>query len=84
MAVSLGQELALLIEKQVASGNYTTASEVVCDALRLLNEHLVLIDQLESKIDRGLDDAAAGRTYGPEEARALLRERRAARAMPAK
>ena len=65
MNVSLPQGLADFVEKEVQSGAYSTASEVVRDALRL---HKARTDQDARKLERlnrliqeGIDDIEAGR-----------------------
>ena len=74
----------MLFRSQVESGRYPAAIDVISDALRLLGERQNLIDDLESKIDRGLDDVMSGRTHAPDEARAILRKLQAARSVTAK
>lgn len=39
MNVSLTSELERLVQARVDSGRYNSASEVVCEALRLLEDH---------------------------------------------
>ena len=80
MNVSLTPELEHFVKEQVDTGRYQTASEVVRDGLRILLERQQAVEVLNRKIERGLADIAAGRTYGPEEAREILQARRAARA----
>jgi antitoxin ParD1/3/4 len=70
MHVSLSPELERFVQEQVHSGRYTSASEVVRDALRLLEEQVRLaqltefreeLDQRLASLDRGegLDGATA-------------------------
>jgi antitoxin ParD1/3/4 len=80
MNVSLTPELERLVAEKVQSGRYTSASEVIREALRLLEEqdrikqsHLVEVRQ---KIDRGLKQLDEGRAISAQEARARLRQRR--------
>ena len=65
MNVSLPRELAAFVEDEVASGDYSTASEVVRDALRLLLREREQYEQkmaiLLREIQIGLDDIDAGR-----------------------
>jgi antitoxin ParD1/3/4 len=65
MNVSLPAALAEFVEKEVASGNYSTASEVVRDGLRMLREERAVYEEklaiLRREIQIGLDDVAAGR-----------------------
>ena len=72
MHVSLTPELECFVQEKVDSGYYTSASEVVREALRLLDEHEKVrtvqlaefheeIDQRLASLDRGegLDSATA-------------------------
>ena len=65
MNVSLPAALAEFVEKEVASGNYSTASEVVRDGLRMLREERAIYEEklaiLRREIQVGLDDVEAGR-----------------------
>jgi len=65
MNVSLTQALQEFVEKEVASGNYSTASEVVRDSLRMLREERAVYEQklanLRREIQVGIDDLEAGR-----------------------
>ena len=58
MNVSLTAELEDLISRKVQSGRYTSASEVIREALRLLEEQDQLrqkrLAEVGRKIDRGL------------------------------
>jgi antitoxin ParD1/3/4 len=64
MNVSLPQALAEFVEKEVASGNYATASEVVRDGLRMLREERAIYEEklaiLKREIQVGLDEVNAG------------------------
>jgi len=65
MNVSLGQELEKFISGKVSQGRYQTASEVVREALRLLEERDKVreahLSALRREIDVGLNDIRAGR-----------------------
>ncbi len=65
MNVSLTPELAKLVEEKVASGMYTSASEVVREALRLLADSDKLretrVTELRQQVAKGLASAKAGR-----------------------
>ena len=65
MNVSLPGELAAFVEGEVASGSYSTASEVVREALRLLRREREEYEQkmavLRREIQIGMDDINAGR-----------------------
>lgn len=59
MNVNLTPQLEELVRSKVSSRLYTSASEVVRDALRLMEEkdqlHQVKLDALRSEIRKGLD-----------------------------
>ncbi len=65
MNVSLTPELEQLVQDRVASGMYTSASEVVREALRLMKEQdqvrQLRLDELRREIAVGIDQADAGR-----------------------
>jgi antitoxin ParD1/3/4 len=58
MNVNLTPQLEELVRSKVASGLYTSASEVVCEALRLMEEQVRLreakLAQLRSDVGQGL------------------------------
>jgi len=64
MNVSLTPQLERLIQQKVESGMYHSASEVVRDALRLLDErdktHQAKLDALREEIRKGIDSGSAG------------------------
>jgi antitoxin ParD1/3/4 len=64
MNVSLTPELEQFVADKVKSGRYTSASEVVREALRLLEEREELRSlrkqELQKKIAEGLDQLARG------------------------
>lgn len=64
MNVSLSEEFVAFVERQVASGEYTTASEVVRDALRLLRREADAYDEklaiLRREVRIGAAQAQAG------------------------
>jgi antitoxin ParD1/3/4 len=71
MNVSLTPELEQLIHKKVESGLYLSASEVVREALRLLEErdraNAMKLEGLRKEIQIGLDQADRGELIdGPE------------------
>ena len=79
MNVSLTPELEKFIEAQVASGMYFTASEVVRDALRLLQEHeetrQAKLEKLKKAVQVGLDQLKRGETVPAEQVFKKLREK---------
>lgn len=73
MNVNLTPQLEELVRSKVSSGMYTSASEVVREALRLMDEHdrirQAKLDELRGEVRRGLEsgpsepwDAAAVKT----------------------
>ena len=77
MNVSLTPELEELISQKVQSGRYTSASEVIREALRLLEEQDQLrqkrLAAVREKIDRGLEQLDRGEGIPGDQARAHLR-----------
>jgi antitoxin ParD1/3/4 len=65
MNVSLTPELEKLVQDKISSGLYTSASEVVREALRLLAEsdrqRAMRVHQLREEIAKGLAEAKAGK-----------------------
>jgi antitoxin ParD1/3/4 len=77
MNVSLTKTLEAFVRSKVDSGLYNNASEVVRDALRLLEakeraeaKHL---SWLRAEVQKGIDDFEAGR-YGPLDIEAIIAE----------
>ncbi|MBS1132942.1 MAG: transcriptional regulator [Burkholderiaceae bacterium] len=83
MNVNLTPQLEELVRSKVASGLYTSASEVVREALRLMDEQ----DRLrEAKLHQLRDDVRQGMASGPSQpwsADEVKREGRARRARKA-
>lgn len=79
MNVSLTPELEAFVARKVKSKRYTSASEVVREALRLLEEHdrfgRVQLAEFQAEIDRRLDALDRGEHADPLRVRAELRGR---------
>ncbi|MCB9852917.1 MAG: type II toxin-antitoxin system ParD family antitoxin [Phycisphaerales bacterium] len=64
MNVSLTPKLEALVQAKLDTGLYNSASEVIRDALRLLEERDQLqkarLDNLRSELSKGLDELDAG------------------------
>lgn len=60
-SVSLGDHFTEFVEKQVATGRYATASDVLRAGLRLLEYEEAKLDRLRDLIAEGLADIDAGR-----------------------
>jgi putative addiction module CopG family antidote len=65
MEVAIPKSLEALVRRKVEEGHYSTEDEVVADALRLMQvrDDVVALKRarLKDAIDRGYEDAAAGR-----------------------
>jgi antitoxin ParD1/3/4 len=76
MNVSLTTELEQFVTNKVQSGRYNSASEVVREALRLLEEHdearAARLAEFSGEIGRRLAALDRGETVKPDEARARL------------
>jgi antitoxin ParD1/3/4 len=83
MNISLTPQLEKLVQDRVKSGRYTSASEVIREALRLMETHDRALDQglaqLQSDVQEGLRDLEAGRS-SPFDDAAVERIKRAGRA----
>src|SRR5262249_1771415 len=60
---TLGQHFEAFIQAQLASGRYNNASEVVRDALRLMEDRERRLAAVDAAIERGLADISAGRVH---------------------
>jgi antitoxin ParD1/3/4 len=71
MNVNLGDKFEQLVRKRVETGRYNNASEVIREALRLLEERDELRalrkEELRKKIAEGLDSLRAGKIHDGEE-----------------
>lgn len=80
MNISLTSELEAWVQAKVESGMYTSASEVVREALRLQAQfdlsRSAQINALNSAIDIGLSDINAGHVFDETESRKHLASRR--------
>lgn len=69
--VSLTPQLEALVSRWVASGRYQSASEVIRQGLRLLQEQEMsreaALDRLRNQINLGLDQAERGELLDGEE-----------------
>jgi antitoxin ParD1/3/4 len=79
MNVSLTPELEEFVAKKVQSKRYTSASEVVREALRLLEEHerirAAQLAEFQTELDRRLAALDRGEHVDPTRVRAELRSR---------
>jgi antitoxin ParD1/3/4 len=83
MNVNLTPQLDELVRAKVASGMYSSASEVVREALRLMDEQdrlrAVKFEQLREDIRQGLDSGPS-KPWNAEDAKRQARARRARKA----
>ena len=82
MNVSLGTNGARFVDAKVKSGDFRTASEVLREGLRLLEEREMLkhisvssLEELRTKLMEGVSSLEKGQGIEGEEAFRLLRER---------
>lgn len=75
MNVSLTPELAAFVERQVASGRYRSASEVVRQGLRELQEREEWKAEVRAKIEEGLRSLERGEGVPAERVWADLDEK---------
>ena len=57
---SLPPDLEQFVHDQLAKGRYQSASDVLCDAVRLLREREVRLEALRGDIDRGITQLNTG------------------------
>lgn len=78
--VSLPKEIEAQVREHVASGLYCSASEVIREALRLLEAYHVVqqaqLNALRADIDTGMDDVNAGRVASVSMAEIKVQGRR--------
>ncbi len=83
MNVNLTPQLEELVRAKVASGMYSSASEVVREALRLMDEQdrlrAVKLEQLREDVRQGLASGTA-QPWNAAQAKSQARERRARKA----
>jgi antitoxin ParD1/3/4 len=86
MNVSLTPELEKFVSAKVGSGRYNSASEVVREALRLLEEHdsarSAQLSEFNAELRRRLDSLDRGETVDPSEVRARLQRKSSERRKP--
>ena len=79
MNVSLTRELEKFVSGKVESGRYNSASEVVREALRLLEEHdsarAAQLAEFNGEVGRRLASLDRGEFVDPAEARARLQRK---------
>ena len=63
---TLGEHFEGFVQAQLASGRYNNASEVLRDALRLMEDRERRLAALDTAIARGVADIKAGRVHDPD------------------
>ncbi len=80
MNISLTPQLEKMISRKIKSGMYTSASEVIREALRLLNEHdrikEIQIREMKEKVVAGVQQIREGKVsrFNTDEIIAMGRE----------
>jgi antitoxin ParD1/3/4 len=69
---TLGKHFEAFVQAQLASGRYNNASEVLRDALRLMEDRERKLAALDAAIERGMADINAGRVHDAEDVFAEL------------
>ncbi len=64
---TIGKHFEDFVRTQVESGRYASASEVIRDALRLLEDREAARAAIDKGIEEGIADADAGRVFDAEE-----------------
>ncbi len=59
-SLSLGEHWEVFIKNEIVSGRYGSASEVVRDALRAMEERKIKLDALRGHLAQGAAQARAG------------------------
>jgi Arc/MetJ-type ribon-helix-helix transcriptional regulator len=82
MQFNVPPDLQNLVEKRLSSGDCANVEDVFRRALKTLDAEESWTDEerraLDEKIDRALEQVAAGKVYGPDEARQKLAAMRGA------
>jgi Arc/MetJ-type ribon-helix-helix transcriptional regulator len=83
MQLTIPSDLEALVQKRLASGAFASAEEILRRALEAQDDEESWTGEecraLDEKIDRALEQWAAGQVYGPDEARRKLAAMREAR-----
>ena len=86
MNVNLTPQLEQMVRRKIASGLYTSASEVVREALRLMSAQdqmrAATLQQLRQDIQDGIESGPA-MPWQPDDIKRKARQRRATRSAPA-
>lgn len=72
---TLGKHFESFVQSQLASGRYGNASEVLRDALRLMEDRERRLASLDAAIGQGLADIKDGRVHSAEDVFGELKAR---------
>ena len=76
MQLNVSADVVALIQKRLDTGAFADAADVIRYALETLDAEESWTDEerltLDEKVDRALNQVAAGRSFNPEQARAKL------------
>ena len=76
MNVSLPVMLEEFVRRKVAAGEFKSADDVVCEALRLLQDQGAWRADARRKIDEGWEEANAGALRAPDKVQRSLNSRK--------
>jgi len=76
MNVSLPVMLEEFVRRKVAAGEFKSADDVVCEALRLLQDQGAWRADARRKIDEGWEEAKAGALRAPDKVQRSLNSRK--------
>lgn len=82
MNISLTPHLEEMIREKIASGSYNSASEVVREALRLLEQEdqmrALKMQKLREDVQEGLESGSS-KVFDPKEIKRIAREKKASK-----
>lgn len=67
-SVNLGEQLEAFITEAVKNGRYGSRSEVLREGVRLVEEREAELERFRAEVQKGIDDADAGRVMDADEA----------------
>lgn len=79
VSISLPPDLARYVDSQIKSGKFLSASDVVCEGLRLLEQRELDFAQLRADIELGYQQIERGETVPAEQVFEEIRQMSAAR-----
>jgi len=67
-SVNLGEQLEAFITDAVKNGRYGSRSEVLREGVRLVQEREAELERFRAEVQKGIDDADAGRVVDADDA----------------